>query len=46
MSGHIREVGIELYQQLLEEAVEAARGQAREAERATGRRSSISASRC
>jgi transcription-repair coupling factor (superfamily II helicase) len=33
-SGHIREVGIELYQQLLEEAVEAARGQAREAERA------------
>ncbi|HEX9330230.1 MAG TPA: TRCF domain-containing protein, partial [Reyranella sp.] len=33
-SGHIREVGIELYQQLLEEAVEAARGQARDAERA------------
>ncbi|MBI2735183.1 MAG: transcription-repair coupling factor [Rhodospirillales bacterium] len=33
-SGHIREVGIELYQQLLEEAVEAARGQALEAERA------------
>jgi transcription-repair coupling factor (superfamily II helicase) len=32
-SGHIREVGIELYQQLLEEAVEAARGQAREAAR-------------
>ena len=32
-SGHIREVGIELYQQLLEEAVEAARGQAREASR-------------
>jgi transcription-repair coupling factor (superfamily II helicase) len=26
-SGHIREVGIELYQQLLEEAVQAARGQ-------------------
>ena len=33
-SGHIREVGIELYQQLLEEAVEAARGQAREASKA------------
>ena len=33
-SGHIREVGIELYQQLLEEAVEAARGQAREAAKA------------
>src|SRR5262249_3610708 len=32
-AGHIREVGIELYQQLLEEAVEAARGQAREAAR-------------
>ena len=32
-SGHIREVGIELYQQLLEEAVEAARGEAREAAR-------------
>jgi transcription-repair coupling factor (superfamily II helicase) len=32
-SGHIREVGIELYQQLLEEAVEAARGQARDAAR-------------
>jgi transcription-repair coupling factor (superfamily II helicase) len=32
-SGHIREVGIELYQQLLEEAVETARGQAREAAR-------------
>ncbi|MBX3501116.1 MAG: transcription-repair coupling factor [Alphaproteobacteria bacterium] len=32
-SGHIREVGIELYQQLLEEAVEAARGQAQEAQR-------------
>jgi transcription-repair coupling factor (superfamily II helicase) len=29
-SGHIREVGIELYQQLLEEAVEAARGRAQE----------------
>jgi len=29
-SGHIREVGIELYQQLLEEAVEAARGRSRE----------------
>ncbi|HYX02921.1 MAG TPA: transcription-repair coupling factor, partial [Reyranella sp.] len=33
-SGHIREVGIELYQQLLEEAVAAARGRAHEAERA------------
>src|SRR5260370_3059688 len=31
-SGHIREVGIELYQQLLEEAVAAARGRAHEAE--------------
>ena len=29
-SGHIREVGIELYQQLLEEAVESARGRSRE----------------
>ena len=33
-SGHIREVGIELYQQLLEEAVAAARGRSQEAERA------------
>jgi transcription-repair coupling factor (superfamily II helicase) len=33
-SGHIREVGIELYQQLLEEAVAAARGRAREVEQA------------
>ncbi len=33
-SGHIREVGIELYQQLLEEAVATARGRAREAEQA------------
>ncbi|WP_421998733.1 transcription-repair coupling factor [Reyranella sp.] len=33
-SGHIREVGIELYQQLLEEAVDAARGRAREAAQA------------
>lgn len=33
-SGHIREVGIELYQQLLEEAVAAARGRSEEAERA------------
>jgi len=33
-SGHIREVGIELYQQLLEEAVASARGRAEEAERA------------
>ena len=31
-SGHIREVGIELYQQLLEEAVASARGRAQEAE--------------
>jgi transcription-repair coupling factor (superfamily II helicase) len=33
-SGHIREVGIELYQQLLEEAVEAARGRVQDAARA------------
>lgn len=33
-SGHIREVGIELYQQLLEEAVAAARGRAQEASKA------------
>ncbi len=33
-SGHIREVGIELYQQLLEEAVEVARGRAQESSRA------------
>jgi len=33
-SGHIREVGIELYQQLLEEAVAAARGRSQEAEKA------------
>ncbi len=33
-SGHIREVGIELYQQLLEEAVAAARGRAQEAAQA------------
>jgi transcription-repair coupling factor (superfamily II helicase) len=33
-SGHIREVGIELYQQLLEEAVASARGRAQEAARA------------
>jgi transcription-repair coupling factor (superfamily II helicase) len=33
-SGHIREVGIELYQQLLEEAVAAARGRAHEAAQA------------
>ncbi|MBV8409707.1 MAG: transcription-repair coupling factor, partial [Alphaproteobacteria bacterium] len=33
-SGHIREVGIELYQQLLEEAVAAARGSAEEAQQA------------
>ncbi len=33
-SGHIREVGVELYQQLLEEAVEAAQGRSREAAQA------------
>ncbi len=33
-SGHIREVGIELYQQLLEEAVASARGRAQEAAQA------------
>ena len=33
-SGHIREVGIELYQQLLEEAVASARGRAHEAAQA------------
>jgi transcription-repair coupling factor (superfamily II helicase) len=33
-SGHIREVGIELYQQLLEEAVAAAKGRAQEAAQA------------
>ncbi len=33
-SGHIREVGIELYQQLLEEAVASARGRAREVSQA------------
>jgi transcription-repair coupling factor (superfamily II helicase) len=33
-SGHIREVGIELYQQLLEEAIASARGRAQEAEKA------------
>ncbi len=33
-SGHIREVGIELYQQLLDEAVASARGRAEEAEKA------------
>ena len=33
-SGHIREVGIELYQQLLEEAVATARGRAQEAAQA------------
>ena len=46
-SGHIREVGIELYQQLLEEAVAAARGQAQRGR--AGRlvaAASISASRC
>jgi transcription-repair coupling factor (superfamily II helicase) len=46
-SGHIREVGIELYQQLLEEAVaSAARAGRRRRTRPTGRRPSISASRC
>ena len=39
-SGHIREVGIELYQQLLEEAVASARGRAQRGRDApTGRRS-------
>ncbi len=33
-SGHIKEVGIELYQQLLEEAVAAAKGRSEEAEKA------------
>ena len=33
-SGHIREVGIELYQQLLDEAVASARGRAEEADKA------------
>src|SRR5207253_2818059 len=33
-SGHVREVGIELYQEMLEEAVEAARGRVQEASRA------------
>ena len=33
-SGHIREVGIELYQQLLEEAVASAKGRAQEAQQA------------
>ena len=33
-SGHIREVGIELYQQLLDEAVASARGRVEEAEKA------------
>ena len=48
-SGHIREVGIELYQQMLEDAVaETARrrGQPRRARSATGRRTSPSACRC
>ena len=47
-SGHIREVGIELYQQMLEEAVAAARaaGAARPRAGRAGRRRSISACRC
>ena len=46
-SGHIREVGIELYQQMLEEAVASgARAGARGRPRPTGRRRSTSASRC
>ena len=46
-SGHIREVGVELYQQMLEDAVAALRGRAapRSAMNA-GRRKSISACRC
>ena len=47
-SGHIREVGIELYQHMLEEAVRAARagGGVGAAPRRTGRRRSTSACRC
>ena len=46
-SGHIREVGIELYQHLLEEAVAAARTEAaRRRPARTGRRRSRSARRC
>ena len=47
-SGHIKEVGFELYQQMLEEAVAQLRtGDERGARpRATGRRRSISAPRC
>ncbi len=44
-SGHIREVGIELYQHLLEEAIGSARGGKAEARR-IGRRRSRSARRC
>jgi len=43
-SGHIREVGIELYQQLLEEAVESARGGRGKFPRRTGPRPLTSAS--
>lgn len=42
-SGHVREVGVELYQQLLEEAVAEARGLAEEAAGRPGRRRSPSA---
>ena len=48
-SGHIREVGIELYQQMLEDAVaeiRAGEGKRAAARNATGRRTSRSACRC
>ncbi len=45
-SGHIREVGVELYQHMLEEAVREARGDGEGGGRRTGRRRSISACRC
>ena len=44
-SGHIKEVGFELYQQMLEEAVAALKGPAKSSARA-GRRRSMSAPRC
>ena len=44
-SGHIKEVGFELYQQMLEEAVAEIRGTARRSRRAAGRRRSPSARR-
>ena len=46
-SGHIREVGVELYQHMLEEAVAALKGgDARRDARTSGRRRSRSARRC